>query len=189
MEKVRQEIFGYNQEAGYFRELAECFGQRGVQAMLIEQVMPEVEGYANELLDLVSDGRMQVQFVTQRARRGSSTDEPIETLDIVVSDEGDTRPYELFSGGEAFRVNFAIRIAISKLLTRRAGTRLQFLVIDEGFGSQDAAGRQRMIEAINSIAGSFDKILVVTHVDEMKDAFPTRIEVVKEAGGSQIYVS
>ena len=79
---------------------------------------------------------MQVQFVTQRARRGSSSEEPVETLDIVVTDEGDTRPYELFSGGEAFRVDFAIRIAISKLLTRRAGTRLQFLVIDEGFGSQ-----------------------------------------------------
>ncbi len=189
MEKIREEIFEYKREAGYFRELAECFGQRGVQAMLIEQVMPEVEGYANELLDLLTDGRMRVQFVTQRARRGSSSEEPIETLDIVVSDEGDTRPYELFSGGEAFRVDFAIRIAISKLLTRRAGTRLQFLVIDEGFGSQDAAGRQRMIEAINSIAGSFDKILVVTHVDEMKDAFPTRIEVVKEAEGSQIYVS
>ena len=189
MERVRQEIFGYKQEAGYFRELAECFGQKGVQAMLIEQVMPEVEGYANELLDLVTDGRMQVQFVTQRARRGSTSEEPVETLDIIVSDEGDTRPYELFSGGEAFRVDFAIRIAISKLLTRRAGTRLQFLVIDEGFGSQDAAGRQRLIEAINSIAGSFDKILVVTHVEEMKDAFPTRIEVVKEADGSQIYVS
>ncbi len=189
MEKIREEIFEYKREAGYSRELAECFGQKGVQAMLIEQVTPEVEGYANELLDLVTEGRMQVQFVTQRARRGSSSEEPIETLDIVVTDEGDTRPYELFSGGEAFRVDFAIRIAISKLLTRRAGTRLQFLVIDEGFGSQDAAGRQRMIEAINSIAGSFDKILVVTHVDEMKDAFPTRIEVVKEAGGSQLYVS
>ena len=189
MGRVREEIFEYKREAGYFRELAECFGQRGVQAMLIEQVMPEVEGYANELLDLLTEGRMQVQFLTQRARRGSSSEEPVETLDIVVTDEGDTRPYELFSGGEAFRVDFAIRIAISKLLTRRAGTRLQFLVIDEGFGSQDAAGRQRLIEAINSIAGSFDKILVVTHVDEMKDAFPTRIEVVKEAEGSQIYVS
>ena len=92
MEKIREEIFEYKREAGYFRELAECFGQRGVQAMLIEQVMPEVEGYANELLGLVSDGRMQVQFVTQRARRGSSSEEPIETLDIVVTDEGDNRP-------------------------------------------------------------------------------------------------
>ena len=56
MEKVREEIFEYKREAGYFRELAECFGQRGVQAMLIEQVMPEVEGYANELLDLRDRG-------------------------------------------------------------------------------------------------------------------------------------
>ena len=44
------------------------------------------------------------------------------------------------SGGEAFRVNFAIRVAMSKILARRAGARLQTLVIDEGFGSQDVQG-------------------------------------------------
>ncbi len=188
-EELRKDIESARIESGYLRELVNCFGPKGVQAMLIEQVAPEIQEYANQLLDLISDGRMQVQFQTQRARSGSSsTDDPIETLDIIVSDELGTRPYELFSGGEAFRINFAIRIAISKLLARRAGTRLQFLVIDEGFGSQDAAGRQRLVEAINSIADSFEKILVVTHVDELKDAFPTRIEVVKGANGSQIYV-
>ena len=47
-----------------------------------------------------------------------------------------------FSGGEAFRVDFALRIAISSLLARRAGTSLQTLIVDEGFGSQDAEGLQ-----------------------------------------------
>ncbi len=46
----------------------------------------------------------------------------------------------MFSGGEAFRVNFAIRLALSEVLAQRAGARLQTLVIDEGFGSQDALG-------------------------------------------------
>ena len=40
---------------------------------------------------------------------------------------------ELFSGGEAFRINFALRIALSKMLARRAGARLRTLVIDEQF--------------------------------------------------------
>jgi DNA repair protein SbcC/Rad50 len=61
-------------------------------------------------------------------------------------------------------------------------------VIDEGFGSQDAEGSQRLIEAIKQVEGDFAKILVVTHLEEMKDAFPARIEIEKSPQGSQIRV-
>jgi exonuclease SbcC len=108
----------------------------------------------------------------------------IETLDIIISDEMGQRPYEAYSGGEQFRVNFAIRLALSKLLTHRAGARLQFLVIDEGFGSQDAQGRSRLIEALNAIKNDFEKILIITHLEELKDEFPVRIEVSKGPAGS-----
>jgi DNA repair exonuclease SbcCD ATPase subunit len=63
--------------------------------------------------------------------------------------------YEMFSGGEAFRINFAIRIALSKLLARRAGAPLPTLVIDEGFGTQDNLGLEkikRSIEECNSVS-------------------------------------
>ena len=113
----------------------------------------------------------------------------METLDINISDELGTRNYEMFSGGEAFRINFAIRIALSKLLARRAGAPLPTLVIDEGFGTQDSAGLEKLKEAINSIYDDFDKILVITHVDELKDAFPARIDVIKTAQGSTISMS
>ena len=95
----------------------------------------------------------------------------------------------MYSGGEAFRVKFAIRLSLSEVLAQRAGARLQTLVIDEGFGSQDAQGRQRLIEAINLIKQDFAKILVITHIEELKDAFPTRIEVVKGDTGSVIHVN
>jgi exonuclease SbcC len=61
-------------------------------------------------------------------------------------------------------------------------------VIDEGFGSQDAEGRQRLIEAINSVRDEFAKIIVITHLDELKDAFSARIEVSKHSTGSQVQV-
>ncbi|MBK8794128.1 MAG: hypothetical protein IPN59_13630 [Holophaga sp.] len=105
-----------------------------------------------------------------------------------ISDGSGTRDYELYSGGEAFRVNFAIRLVLSEVLAQRAGARLQMLVVDEGFGSQDAQGRQRLIEAINLVRPDFAKILVITHIDELKDAFPTRIEVEKTARGSVLRI-
>jgi exonuclease SbcC len=81
-------------------------------------------------------------------------------------------------------VNFAIRIALSRLLARRAGARLQTLVIDEGFGSQDDEGRERLVEAIHSVMDEFAMILVITHLDELRERFPVRIEVQKTALGS-----
>ena len=86
------------------------------------------------------------------------------------------------------RVNFAIRLALSEVLAQRAGARLQTLVIDEGFGSQDEIGRQRLIEAINTVKADFAKILVITHIENLKDAFPTRIEVEKTPRGSTINI-
>jgi exonuclease SbcC len=85
-------------------------------------------------------------------------------------------------------VNFAIRLALSELLAQRAGARLQTLVVDEGFGSQDAMGRQHLIEAINLVKQDFARVLVITHIEELKDAFPNRIEVEKTADGSVIKV-
>ena len=129
---------------------------------------------------------MRVVIDTQKQLK--SRDALAETLDIRISDPAGERPYENFSGGEQFRVNFAIRLALSRVLARRAGARLQTLVIDEGFGSQDLNGRQRLVEAINTIQGDFERILVITHVDELRDAFQRRIEVEKGPAGSIISV-
>ncbi len=174
------------EEKTIYDDLRVAFGKKGLQAMIIESAIPEIEDKANALLSRMTDGRMNVRFETQReTRRGDI----VETLDIKISDELGVRSYELFSGGEAFRINFAIRIALSKLLARRAGARLQTLVIDEGFGTQDAQGRERLVEAINSIREDFEKIIVITHIEELKDLFPVRINVFKTPQGSQITIS
>jgi hypothetical protein len=78
----------------------------------------------------------------------------------------------MFSGGEAFRINFALRVALSKMLARRAGAPLQTLFLDEGFGTQDPRGREAIIDAINAIADDFRLILIITHIEELKDAVP-----------------
>lgn len=169
-----------------YKTLERSFGRDGVQALLIEQALPAIEENANQLLDRLTGSEMSVTFSTQRQLK--SRDALAETLDISISDSAGERPYEMYSGGEAFRVNFAIRIALSRLLAQRAGARLQTLVIDEGFGSQDPEGRQRLVEAINIIQSDFDRVLVITHIDELKDAFPVRIQVSKGPDGSQVEV-
>ena len=167
-----------------YTDLAAAFGKKGVQALIIDNALPEIQDEANRLLARMTDNQMQVALSTIRAARSGAGH--IETLDITITDDAGTRPYEMYSGGEAFRVNFAIRIALSRLLARRAGARLQTLIIDEGFGTQDAKGRERLVEAISSIQDEFSLILVITHLEELKDQFPTRVEIIKTPAGSQI---
>lgn len=169
------------------KTLERAFSKDGVPALLIEQALPEIEEQANAVLGRLSNGRMSVRFETLRGLK-SKKDEKRETLDIVISDAMGERAYEMFSGGEAFRVNFAVRLALSRVLAHRAGARLQTLFIDEGFGSQDAEGRQRLLEAINLVRSDFAKIIVITHLEDLKEAFPSRIEVEKTVRGSRVRV-
>lgn len=179
---------GHTMQVARLKTLEHAFSKDGVPALLIEQALPDIETEANEILDRLSNGQMSVHFETQRQYKDKTRDDRRETLDIIISDGAGPREYELFSGGEAFRINFAIRLALSRVLAQRAGARLQTLVIDEGFGSQDADGRQRLIEAINQVRPDFQKILVITHMEELKEAFPARIEVEKTPQGSRIHV-
>jgi exonuclease SbcC len=174
-------------DAGALRELVEAFGRNGIQAMIIESVLPDLEDEANELLRRMSAGQLRVSFRSQR--QALSSDRVIETLDIIVRDEYGERPYHLFSGGEAFRINFAVRVALSKLLVKRAGATIDMLVIDEGFGTLDSRGRDGLLEALRSVEGDFRKILVITHVGDVRDVFPTRIDIVKTDRGSRISVA
>ncbi|MBD1998123.1 AAA family ATPase [Leptolyngbya sp. FACHB-541] len=173
-----------------YQELAQAFGKNGIQALMIENVLPQLEAEANRILGRLSANQLHVQFVTQRAgRRKSTSRNPsklIDTLDILIGDVQGTRPYETYSGGEAFRVNFAIRLALARLLAQRSGTALQMLIIDEGFGTQDEAGCDRLISSIQAIAPDFACILTVTHMPHFKEAFQTRIEVCKTQQGSQV---
>ncbi len=159
-----------------YEHLNKIFGKDGIQAYLIENAIPEIEEEANAILSRLTDNRTSIAIESVKDSQSGGTR---ETLDIKISDELGTRSYEMYSGGEAFRVDFSIRVALSKLLATRAGTRLKTLVIDEGFGTQDARGLEQLVQAITEISKDFEKILVITHIETLKDAFPVKIEVVK----------
>ncbi len=176
LQEERHRLKTAEKEVRIYRELTTAFGKDGIQALIIEQAIPEIEEEANRILSRLTDNRTQIALESLRDLKKGGTR---ETLDIKISDELGERSYELYSGGESFRVDFAVRIALSQLLARRAGTRLCTLVIDEGFGTQDTEGLDHLVEAIQAISSDFEKIIVITHVEALKQAFPVRIEVTK----------
>jgi exonuclease SbcC len=173
--------------AGLYDKLAKAFGRDGIPARIIGNAIPQLGQEANRLLGLLSDGQMTISIDPIRETKARTLK---ETLEISVYDSASgKRAYEMYSGGERLRIDFALRVALSHLLATRSGTRLETLVVDEGFGTQDADGRMRLLEAIMRVRSEFRTVLVITHIDELKEHFPVRIEVRKDPqAGSRVTV-
>lgn len=183
--KIKEDITQKTLLQQEYTAIAHAMSKDGIQALLIEDVIPEIEYETNELLTRLTNNQTQIIIESLKDLKSGATR---ETLDIFISDALGIRPYELFSGGEAFRIDFALRIAISKLVARRAGTALQTLIIDEGFGSQDEEGLSLMMDALYKIQDDFEKIIIVSHLPFMKDHFPVHFTIEKGPTGSNVSV-
>lgn len=181
----QKELGVLNQEIDDYQEIASALGKNGIQALLIEDAIPEIEAATNDLLSKLTDNQATMLIESLRDLKSGGTK---ETLDIKISDAIGIRPYEMFSGGEAFRIDFSLRIAISKLLARRAGISLQTLIIDEGFGSQDEEGLSYIMDALYRIQDDFKKIIIVSHLPRLKDQFPVHFFIHKNPQGSTVHI-
>jgi exonuclease SbcC len=185
LEKIVLTAKTTQQELTDYQEICKALGKDGIQALLIEQAIPEIEHETNLILSRLTNNQTQIFIESLKdLKKGGSK----ETLDIKIADSFGIRDYEMFSGGEAFRIDFALRIGISKLLARRAGTMLQTIFIDEGFGSQDEEGLGLIMDNIYKIQEDFAKIIVVSHLPEMKEQFPVQFVIEKKRSGSMISI-
>lgn len=185
LEKEQHHFAQIENDTQEYTIISQALSKDGVQGLLIENIIPEIEAEANDLLARLTSNQAQLSIESIRDLKSGGTK---ETLDIKIADAVGVRPYELFSGGEAFRIDFALRLAVSKLLARRTGTSLQTLIIDEGFGSQDEEGLHHIMECLYAIQEDFAKIIIVSHLPAMKDQFPVHFHVQKAPRGSMIQV-
>lgn len=191
LEKENKEIL---EKTSALDLLIEASGKNGAIAMVIDSVIPEIEKETNTILQKISDGKMSVKFSTTREKKSVSKKQAeisgssVETLDISVETENGELDHSLLSGGEKFRIDFAIRIALSKILARRAGTQIRFLMIDEAGTALDEAGKTAFVQSLHKISDEFEKILFITHLEDLKSIFETQVMVEKSNGESFISI-
>jgi exonuclease SbcC len=163
-----------------FKTLEQAY--KDAPLLILETVIPEVEDACNRLLAKVSSSGLRVALVTQKATKGG--DKIADTLDVMVSDVDGERPYEVYSGGERFRVDFCLRVALAWVLLQRAGAPLETLIVDEGFGALDASGVAAFTAMLAAVSEMFSRTIVISHVPAMADAAQARLVVEKGEGGS-----
>ena len=93
------------------------------------------------------------------------------------------------SGGETFVVSLALALALAEQLPRiqsAAGSVLESLFLDEGFGALDADTLDPVMTALEGLRMEGRLVGIVTHVRELAERIGTRIEVRKSPSGSTI---
>jgi DNA repair protein SbcC/Rad50 len=142
------------------RRLATLLGRGELQGRLLTDATAGVGAYANDTLARISGGTLEVTL----QRDGHDDD---ATLDILVRDHSSAQePLEVafISGSQKFRVAVALAAGLGQYLGGSAAIRA--LIIDEGFGSLDTDGRQRMIHELRALAEHLDRIIVVSHHED-----------------------
>jgi exonuclease SbcC len=166
-------------EYDLYAVLSELFHRDGIPTLILENGLGAIEKKANDVLERMP-GSFALEIITQKANKTNSILK--ETLDVVVLVDGQERAYELLSGGERFRVDFALRIGLASVLGHRAGSSIRTLWLDEPLAALDANGREAVVESLSAVSDDFELVVVVSHHDEFSDRLPARINVTKTDG-------
>lgn len=172
--------------AGY-EELKKAFSQDGIPHNIIRSIIPIFEATATNILGQMSQGRMSVEFVTEKVLKSNSKKE-VTTLDIIINDSDTGRlPYMSRSGGERVKAALSVILALSEIKSSKAGVQLGFLFIDEP-PFLDAPGVQAYCDALEAIQQRYAdlKVMAITHDPAMKSRFPQSVDVVKTPEGSKV---
>lgn len=170
-----------------FLRLQEAFSSKGIKADIIQNAIAELEKHSNDLLGRLTSGRLSVEFITKKEVKASKGEQVEKVVFEVIVNDGDRPlPFHMYSGGEKFRIAFVLRVALAQLLQRRANSKLEFLIVDEGFSPLDQNGVEKIVEVINELQKEFKTILVITHRTDVKQYFDEVITVMRDSTGSRI---
>ncbi|OHD21566.1 MAG: hypothetical protein A2Y38_02400 [Spirochaetes bacterium GWB1_59_5] len=133
----------------------------------------------------MSDGRYDLRVAEGQAVGRGHVGLDLEVLD---SFTGVARPASSLSGGEKFLASISLALGLSDVIVARAASgALDSIFIDEGFGSLDDETLDRAMVALDRVRG--ERVIgIVSHVAELRNRVPTRIEVSKSSVGSTLRV-
>jgi exonuclease SbcC len=145
---------------------------------------------------LMHDASVHLQKLTHN-RYSFKIEYKRRSIELLIVDHEDyqrARPTHSLSGGETFLASLAIALALSQGLRevatgKAAKTSTECLILDEGFGTLDREGLQLVTETLQELRGEEGRMVgIITHVEEVAAAMPTRIEVRRGSRTSTITV-
>lgn len=138
---------------------------------LLNRIRPHLSRRASSLLERTTDGRYRKLTID-------------DNYLVRVHEDGTPYPLDRFSGGETDLANLCLRVAISELVAQRSGKPINFIVLDEIFGSQDQQRRHNILRALRNLDDLFVQIFLITHSEEVKDRLENVLLLSRESHGT-----
>ncbi|NIA29379.1 MAG: AAA family ATPase [Actinobacteria bacterium] len=169
---LRKEIENEKEAVDYLNALDVHLGKFRLE--LASRIRPLIAHRASELLALTTSSRYNLIDLD-------------EDYNIHIYDGNASFRIERFSGGEQDLANLCLRIAISQVVAERSGgAPINFIVLDEIFGSQDSERRDLILNALAQLSSQFRQIFIITHIEQIKDMLPVIIDVTAKDGEESV---
>ena len=164
------------------RFLEEMFGADGIKSLIIMSVTPRLSDLANRYLTELCDRPISIDFVTSYEGKSKT----IEDFKILVTRGLKTSDIRSFSGGERKIIEFAVRFAISDIVSEKSGCNMNTLFLDEPFDSLDESRITRSVKLLRSLNEKFPCIFAMCHIAYAREQFDRVVTVMNIGGCSTI---
>ena len=171
LERFKEQIKEEKNSVRYLGMLSDIMSD--FRTFLISRVRPTISSYASDFFSHLTDNKYPEIELD-------------ENYDILVYDSGELYNIHRFSGGEEDLANLCLRLAISEIITERAGGVFNFIILDEIFGSQDKIRRQNIMKSLNNLSSKFRQIFLITHIDDVKNDMDNIINVFENIDGTSL---
>jgi len=143
----------------------------GIPYELISKALPTIEGAVNDILAQIVDFSMVLEMDGKNVNC------------FIVYDDDNIWPLELSSGMERFISSLAMRVGLINVSNLPAAN---FLAIDEGWGTMDSDNLNSVYNLFQYLKTQFQFTMIVSHIDSMRDAVDTLLEIKKENNFSNV---
>jgi DNA repair exonuclease SbcCD ATPase subunit len=173
VEDNKKKIEYLEKEMMILEELRNVF--KNIPENILRRLRSYIEKEGNDLITELSDSEITALNIEK------------ETLNVAATMMGEVRPIHYFSEGQKTRINMALRVAISRILSKLPQTEehayavMRTLFVDEGdFGNLDESGIQDAVSVIRNLTKEFDRVVIISHVPAIREIFQGYVlEVVK----------
>lgn len=188
-ENIRRIDEQIHEEETAFQELVDLYevmkgdneSRISFERYILIEYLEQIVQVANERLRKLSNG----QFFLKRSERVEKRNRQSGLgLDVYDAYTGQTRDVKTLSGGEKFNASLCLALGMADIIqSYEGGISIETMFIDEGFGSLDEESLTKAVDALIDLQKSGRFIGVISHVQELKNAMPAVLEVMKQKDG------
>lgn len=181
--EILDEITTLEVEQNWFSLLAQLLGRDRLQRHLIRHAERQIIDHANAALDRLSNGQLYLRLVNQDP--SGKHDHALELEAFNRSTGEQPINVAFLSGSQRFRVAVALALGIGQYASKQHRP-IESVIIDEGFGCLDRQGRQVMIQELQNLRDNMKCILLVSHQEDIAEAFPDGYHFEMDNGTTRI---